>query len=236
MNSKKTHRVKRDGRKALQPASELAQAVDTHDAAEMPSETLARQPELKAIIGQEIKFWRNERGLTGAKLAQKSEISAGMLTKIEKGHVAPSLQTLVQIAEALNLPISMLFYRLQKSRYVSFVPAGKGLLTDASGTRANHVTEMLGHNIGHAMGIEPFLIQISEASTPYPNFQEEGFKFIHMMEGEIIYRHGDRDFHLKPGDSLTFDAMSPHGAAEHLVLPAKLMSILVYSRFDPGAR
>lgn len=222
--------VKRSTRRMLSPEEELMSA-----AAERPAPN-AGPYDLKALVGQEVHFWRNERGLTGAKLAELAGVSASMLTKIEKGVVTPSLQTIVALSDALNVPVSMLFYRLQKSRYVAFVPAGKGLFEDRRGTRAGHIYEMVGHNMGHTLGIEPFIVRLDESSSPYPMFQEEGFKFIHMMKGEVIYRHGERSFPLKPGDSLTFDAMAPHGPEKLIKLPAEMLSVAAYSRFDPGLR
>ncbi len=190
----------------------------------------------KDLMGQEVRFWRNQRNLTGAKLAKAAGVSAGMLTKIEKGYTSPSIQTLMSISEALNVPVSMFFYRLEKSRYVSFVPAGKGLSMDKRGGRAGHNYEMLGHNVGHIIGIEPFMVTLDDDSQPYSTFQEEGFKFVFMMSGEMIYRHGERFFPLKAGDALTFDAMSPHGPKELLTRPVVFLSIAAYSRFDPSAR
>ncbi len=190
----------------------------------------------REIIGQEVRFWRNERGLTGARLAEMSDVSPGMLTKIEQGKVAPSIQTLISVANALNVPISMFFHRMEKSRYVSFVPADKRMRVDKLGTRAGHIYEMLGHNVGHSIAIEPFLVILEEDAEPHSTFQEEGFKFIFMVSGEVVYRHGDRRFPLKPGDSLIFDAMSPHGPEELVDVPATLMSIGISSRFDPGLR
>ncbi|MEM7547919.1 MAG: helix-turn-helix domain-containing protein [Pseudomonadota bacterium] len=35
------------------------------------------------LIGTEVRFWRRERGMTGAKLAKGATITPGMLTKIE---------------------------------------------------------------------------------------------------------------------------------------------------------
>ena len=67
----------------------------------------------KALIGSEMRFWRKERSLTGAKLAKLSEITPGMLTKIEQGKVAPCIQTLLSISNALNLPIPMFFHRIE---------------------------------------------------------------------------------------------------------------------------
>ena len=188
--------------------------------------------DLKTAVGQEVRFWRNLRGLTGARLAKMSGVSAGMLTKIEKGDVAPSIQTLVKISDALEVPASMFFHRLHKRPSVSFVPAGKGLTTDRSGNRGNQIYELLAHNLHHTMGIEPFMVTMDDKAEPYPMLQEEGFKFLHMLAGEVMYRHGKRTFHLKPGDSLTFDAMAPHGADKLLSTTATWLSIAFYPRFD----
>lgn len=190
--------------------------------------------DLKAAVGQELRFWRNHRGLTGAKLAAKAGVSAGMLTKIEKGDVAPSIQTLVRISDALEVPTSMFFHRLHKRPSVNFVPAGKGLVTDRSGNRGNQIYELLAHNLHHTMGIEPFMVTMDDKSEPYPMLQEEGFKFLHMMEGEVIYRHGHRTFHLRPGDSLTFDAMAPHGAEKLLSERATWLSVGFYPHVHGG--
>ena len=32
-----------------------------------------------------------------------------------------------------------------------------------------------------------------------------------MLEGEVVYRHGNSEFRMLPGDSLFFDADAPHG-------------------------
>jgi mannose-6-phosphate isomerase-like protein (cupin superfamily) len=48
-----------------------------------------------------------------------------------------------------------------------------------------------------------------------------------MLEGEMMYAHGDRSFHLSPGDSLLFDAEAIHGPEELIQLPIKFLSVMV---------
>lgn len=190
----------------------------------------------EALIGQEVRFWRKERGLTGAKLAKLSGITAGMLTKIELGKVNPSIQTLMSIASALDVPISMFFHRIEKSRYVSFVPAEQRMTVDRRGSRAGHIYEMLGHNTGQSIAVEPFLVTYDKDAEPFDTFQEEGFKFVFVLTGKLTYRHGERYFPLQPGDSLIFDAMSPHGPAEIVETPSSLLSVAVSSRHLTAGR
>jgi uncharacterized cupin superfamily protein len=51
---------------------------------------------------------------------------------------------------------------------------------------------------------------------------------LYMLEGEVTYRHGDQLFHLKPGDSLFFDADARHGPEVLNVLPARYLSVICY--------
>jgi uncharacterized cupin superfamily protein len=53
-------------------------------------------------------------------------------------------------------------------------------------------------------------------------------EFLYMLEGEVIYRHGDQLFQMQPGDSLFFDADAPHGPEQLMKLPSKYLSIISY--------
>ena len=49
-----------------------------------------------------------------------------------------------------------------------------------------------------------------------------------MLEGEVDYRHGDEVYKLAAGDTLFFDADSPHGPEKLVQLPARYLSIISY--------
>lgn len=97
----------------------------------------SREPssDLKVAIGRELGYRRSHRGLTGVKLADLAGVSAGALTMIEKGDMAPSIQSGMRIADALEVPASMFFHHLNRRPSVNVVPAGKGLASDRSGKR-----------------------------------------------------------------------------------------------------
>lgn len=189
---------------------------------------------LEKYIGTELRKHRQRAGFTVAGLARRASLSQGMLSKIENGQTSPSLATLGALAEALGIPLSVLFSPLDKSRDVSFVPAGEGLEIDRRGTRAGHMYELLGHGVRGSIGVEPYMITLSEESDSYPDFQHEGVEFIHMVAGRLVYRHGERTFPMGPGDSLFFDAIAPHGPLELVDLPCRYLSIISYERIPKG--
>lgn len=184
-------------------------------------------PTLEAAIGRKVRALRQALGATIADLARTTDLSAGMVSKIENGQTSPSLSTLTALAQALNVPISAFFEDFEERRDCSFVPAGQGVRIDRRGTKAGHVYELLGHSLRSATRIEPYLITIDEGGAPHATFQHPGHEFIYMLSGRVIYRHGERRYNLGPGDALFFDALAPHGPEAMPELPARYLSLIV---------
>lgn len=189
-----------------------------------------REKVLEVAIGHEVRAFRKKLGITVADLAAATNISLGMLSKIENGNTSPSLTTLQSLAQALGVPVTAFFRRFEEVRNASFVKAGEGVELERRGTRAGHQYNLLGHIGQDASGVvvEPYLISLSADSDVFPTFQHEGLEFLYMLEGSVHYRHGDMLYPMKPGDSLFFDADAPHGPEVLEKLPAKYLSIICY--------
>ena len=69
---------------------------------------------------------------------------------------------------------------------------------------------------------------MDDASEIFPTFSHPGQEFIYILEGEILYRHGNKLYHLEQGDSLFFDSGIPHGPEELLQVPIKLLSLITH--------
>jgi uncharacterized cupin superfamily protein len=80
--------------------------------------------------------------------------------------------------------------------------------------------------------VEPYFITLTEESEVFPLFQHAGLEFLYILEGEVGYRHADKIYVLRPGDSLFFDAEAPHGPEELRKLPIRFLSIISYKRSD----
>lgn len=185
---------------------------------------------LEAAIGREVRAFRRQQGMTVADLAQVTGLSIGMLSKIENGITSPSLTTLQILSHAFSTPITSFFRRFEERREVQHVKAGDHIEIERRGTRAGHQYNLLGHIGSNSSGVlvEPYLITLTEESDTFPTFQHDGVELLYMLEGEVMYRHGDQLFHMQPGDSLFFDADAPHGPELLLKLPARYLSVISY--------
>ena len=189
-----------------------------------------RANNLEMAIGHEVRTYRKKLGLTVADLAAGTGMSVGMLSKIENGNISSSLGTLQSLSKALGVPLTAFFRGFEEPRSASFVKAGEGLNIERRGTRAGHHYSLLGHieNDSSGVVVEPYLITLNTESDVFPTFQHDGMELIYMLEGEVVYRHGESLFGMKPGDSLLFDADAPHGPEVLVKLPARYLSIITY--------
>jgi transcriptional regulator with XRE-family HTH domain len=194
----------------------------------------AKENTLEVAIGRQVREYRAKLGMTVADLSRQAGLSAGMLSKIENGGTSPSLATLQALSGALNVPVTAFFRKFEEHRDAAFVRAGQGLAIERRGTRAGHQYHLLGHSIGKSLVVEPYMVTLTETSDVFPIFQHAGQEFIYILEGEVLYRHGDKLYPMTVGDSLFFDADAPHGPEELTKLPIRLLSVIVYSRTGEG--
>ena len=64
--------------------------------------------EQKALIGDIISQHRNKKKLTQSQLADKTTLSRSYISDIEAGRYAPSVKSLVSIANVLNIDLNFL--------------------------------------------------------------------------------------------------------------------------------
>lgn len=186
---------------------------------------------LEVAIGREVRGFRKKLEMTVVDLAKAAGLSAGMLSKIENGVTSPSLATLQALSRALQVPVTAFFRRYEEVRAATRVKAGEGLKIERRGTRAGHQYELLGHTtMGGRVVVEPYMITLTDESDVFPIFQHSGIEFIHLLEGEVVYRHADKTYNLQPGDSLYFDADTPHGPEELRKRPIRFISVIAYAR------
>ncbi|RVJ93401.1 helix-turn-helix domain-containing protein [Sinorhizobium meliloti] len=234
-NAEKHRKSKKNGKAATsaggarKTAAELARVTLTQDPHAIRD---TREKVLEVAIGHEVRAFRKKLGITVADVASATDISVGMLSKIENGNTSPSLTTLQTLSRALGVPITAFFRRFEEEHSAVFVKAGEGVDVERRGTRAGHQYNLLGHIGSNTSGVvvEPYLITLTEDSDVFPTFQHDGLEFLYMLEGEVVYRHGNNLYRMTPGDSLFFDADAPHGPEELTTLPIRYLSIISYPR------
>src|SRR3954449_6683641 len=99
---------------------------------------MALVEETQIHIGPRVKALREAMDLSLRDLAERSGVSAPMLSQVERGETSPTLQTAARIAAGLELRLSQLL-RLDEETTVSIVRRGEARRGGAGG----HAYEVL---------------------------------------------------------------------------------------------
>ncbi len=194
----------------------------------MPTETAPRL-KLEQYLGLQIKRQRQAQDLKLSDVAKIADISQGMLSKIENAQVSTSLDTLSRLCDVLGLPLSKLFGEYdQQDGSALLVKADQGMEVVRRGTEKGHTYHLLNHTRGPKKSFEAYMVSMDDASEEFPTFSHPGTEFLHLLEGELIYRHGNQLYRMEAGDSLTFEGEVPHGPEQLVQVPIRLLSIMNY--------
>ncbi|KJZ66817.1 MULTISPECIES: helix-turn-helix domain-containing protein [Pseudomonas] len=194
----------------------------------MSTETAPRL-KLEQYLGLQIKRQRQAQDLKLSDVAKIADISQGMLSKIENAQVSTSLDTLSRLCDVLGLPLSKLFSEYdQQDGSALLVKADQGMEVVRRGTEKGHTYHLLNHTRGPKKSFEAYMVSMDDASEEFPTFSHPGTEFLHLLEGELIYRHGNQLYRMEAGDSLTFEGEIPHGPEQLVHVPIRLLSIMNY--------
>jgi DNA-binding XRE family transcriptional regulator len=95
---------------AFEDKADAAVVAEFHEAYRAGREFLVPAEILRRELAGEspIKLWRDHRGLTQQELADRAGISKPYLSQIESGKRQGTVETLVAIARALDVPLEVL--------------------------------------------------------------------------------------------------------------------------------
>ena len=183
-------------------------------------------------VGRALRALREANGLTARDLATRSEISAAMVSRIENGQVSPSLSTLQALARALEVPmVSLLRETGTATADITQVRAGKGLVSTRVAGKHSHDFTALGFHRRPGLEFEALMITLDRRDdTRPPIYNGHGCLFIYALEGEAIYLYGDREIHLREGDSLSLDAELRYGIKEVVTPTFRYLSVQASGR------
>jgi transcriptional regulator with XRE-family HTH domain len=210
---------------------------ETHAAA-MPDREIdpgreAEPLDLEATIARQVRKYRVAAGLSVGEMAARVGISKAMLSKIENVQTSCSLTTLGRLAAGLDVPVTALFRGVDAEREAVYVPAGHGARIVRRGSRVGHLYELLGALRGPHKRMEAVLVTLTESSEVFPLFQHPGTELLYMLEGVMVYGHGDAQYTMRPGDALQLDGEGTHGPQELVELPIRFLSVTAYGDHTP---
>lgn len=163
------------------------------------------------VVGQRIKLLREALQLSLRDLAERSGVSAPMLSQVERGETSPTLSVAARIARGLDLSLSQLL-RLDENQHVVIVT--KDERRQGAGNAKGHSYEMITPPLpGQRVALSEHTLQPGastggEGDSPIHEPGSRETLLVQAGELDLIIDGERRTLHQ--GDSVTFDADLPH--------------------------
>ena len=172
---------------------------------------LIDEMEAQIHIGPRVRALREAMDLSLRDLADRSGVSAPMLSQVERGETSPTLQVASRIAAGLELKLSQLL-RLDESGTVTIVHAGER--RRGGSPERGHAIEVLTAPLpGQRAELSRHTLApgARTGGAGDPPMHEPGSREIAFVESGAVVLDIDGERHdLQTGDCVTFDADLPH--------------------------
>lgn len=183
-------------------------------------------------VGPRLRALRHEAGVTLAELSATTGISTSTLSRLESGGRKPTLELLLPLAQAHQVPLDELVGappvgdpRIDAEPFTRFGMTFVPLTRHAGGLQAYKQTMPVGFGTGRL-----------ELAT------HDGYEWLYVLSGKLRLVLAERDLVLEAGEAAEFDTHVPHGIGNAGSTVVELISLFgvqgerVHVRAEPADR
>jgi len=190
---------------------------------------MEKKDELSRRIGIKLKEIRKEAGLTLKQLADATELSPALLSRVENGQAMPSVPTLQIIADTLKVDVGYFFK----------VEEGRGYVISREGSRKSidsgkgYTVELIVEGMENPF-MEPAIVTLKEkySEKEVDLAVHDGQEFMYVLEGRMELILGEKKYILKKGDAGYWNGSIPHMGFSLSKRPANTLNV----HLIPGRR
>lgn len=169
-------------------------------------------PDVLAEVGPRLRRLRLRRGITLTALAAQTGISKSTLSRLESGRRKPSLELLLPLAEAHQLPLDEL---------VGAPRVGDPRVRTRPRTRNGRLVYPLTER---SSGMAVWKVVIPPERDRRLR-THAGHEWLYVLAGEMRLILGEHDITMRPGEAAEFDTRLPHWFGPAGDEPVEILSI-----------
>jgi transcriptional regulator with XRE-family HTH domain len=176
-------------------------------------------------VGPRVRNLREAMGLSLRDLAERSGVSAPMLSQVERRETSPTIAVAAKIAAGLELSLSQLL-RLDEGEHVAISRSGGRRRYQRGGHRFEELTPPLP---GQRADVSLHTLKPGAATggSGDPPMHEPGSRETAVvLTGTLALVVDGRRHELRSGDSVTFDADLPHHFENEGEEPTRFLAVI----------
>ncbi|MFJ1579747.1 helix-turn-helix domain-containing protein [Streptomyces sp. NPDC088182] len=174
-----------------------------------------REEDVLAGVGPRLRALRRARSATLAALADETGLTASTLSRLENGKLRPTLEQLLPLARAYDVPLDDL---------VAAPPTGDPRVHLRPVRRSGLVMVPLTRRAGGIQAYKVIYPPAGRASTLKLR-THEGYEWFYVLDGQVRFVLGEEEFRLGVGEAAEFDTGVPHWIGSADGRPAELLAL-----------
>lgn len=160
-------------------------------------------------FGEKIRTIREKKHMTLKAVAQQAGVSESLVSQIERNRVSPAIDTLLSLANVLDINLEYLFEEYNRSRPVSIIRHDERRTMKEDEITFEEIVKSTDPDDPHAM--ESYFLEIPVGShTHRGNYGHLGREMGIIVQGTALFRYENKEYILNEGDSISFSAAAPH--------------------------
>lgn len=161
-------------------------------------------------FGEKLRVIREQKNLTLKAVAREAGVSESLVSQIERNLVSPAIDTLLALADVLDIDLEYLFAEYKRFHPVHISNKGNRSTREEGDVIYEEVARPDPHDVAHT-SVESYIVHIPQGKhTSRGSFGHVGREFGVVLQGTGILRYENREYWLHEGDSVSFPASSPH--------------------------
>ncbi|AYD39935.1 cupin domain-containing protein [Clostridium fermenticellae] len=178
---------------------------------------------MNSDIGKKIKELRTQNNLTLNDLSEKTNLSTGYLSQLERGLTSIAIDTLSNIGEALGVTLS--YFLTEPKNKDNFIL--RSYERQVLEVENNKIIQFQLTNDMDNKNLLPRIFEILPSSNNekinlYPHAGEE---FVYVLEGILTLLINDKSYELFPGDSAHYNSNLYHNWANNTNKTVKILTV-----------
>jgi transcriptional regulator with XRE-family HTH domain len=169
-----------------------------------------------AQVGTKLRDLRKQNGLTQQELADRTELTKGFISQLERGQVSASVVTLFDLIECLGSTPAE-FFRREEEQVVFSEKEYFEKIDEAGNSRQWIVPTAQKYQM------EPLLVVLQPHGELEEDKPHNGEEFGFLISGRLNLYLGEKVYHIKAGESFYYQADSLHYIENNTQRPAKFI-------------
>lgn len=179
-------------------------------------------------LGKQLKKIRKNKNLSLKQVAEMSDVSTGLISKIENFRTTPSLPVLLKIMQSLEIDLSELNLSSKKIEPYLLIRNGEGTIEEREDSHGLEYTFLFSNNISHS-NLRTYLIKVNKDVYRKP-ISTDAIELLYVVQGKLDYILNEEKLTLSEGDLLFFDGSVPHALKNEYSTHATLLKMYMIKK------